>query len=1297
MSRKWVRVLVWIAAAVLLYTVAGFFGLPYIARAQLEKRLTAELERPVQVERVEFNPFNLKAAVEGVRVGGRDGAEPGLASLDRLDVDLAWRSVIERAPVIQRLKLTKPHLRLVREADGSYDIDDLITKWTAPPAEPADPDAPTPRFALANIELEDGSFQFDDRVIPRTHEITGLLIRVPFISSLPVHQEVDVTPALAAVVNGSAIGIDGRSRPFSDTHESDLDFEIAPVDLAEYVAYLPDGTLPAKLESAIASAQVQVAFRQPEGQGPMVQVRGKADLEKIELRDPTGAPLLSVGAIRAADLDLKPFGNAYQIGSVAIEGAAATVHRRAGEPRFFHPVLTALEKRPAASKASGDTKGGAAEADAAQDEAAKGAASGEAVEKGEAAPNDEAGEAPKDEAAKDEAAGSGPATAAPAEPKAAAPVAVASNRLRWAIGELRLQGATVDFVDETFQPRKLAVKVVDLSASVAGLGSDFTKSVPYELTLAIGTGERVESGGNLRLDPLLVEGKAALADAQLKNWWWIVEPQLKADLAGGSLSASTGYRVAQEGKGIETTFDSMAAELKALVLKQRWDRRELLRVDSLAISDSKVDLQRRRLVLGSVEGKGGKLNVARDRKGQLNLAQLVDGGPQTTPAAKSSTSPGAASDPWSVSLERLQLQGWGGTLSDASAGRAADMQLSNLNLLAEDFDTAAKKPGKVRLSTRVGKSGSLAANGSVGLDPVAGRLAIDARRIGVLPAQPYFTRQVSALVSSGELSAKGDLSFQVPERGGPRASWRGSAGLTDFAAVAKVGSEELLRWKSLKIGGIDFVLDPLKVDLDEIELSDFYARLVLSSEGRLNLQDVLLSEEEAGKVAAEARARAPADAPPVDVRAAEYGQVLPGTEADDGPQRSPGKASATVADGGRSEPLPVRVGRIVLNNGNINFTDNFIRPNYSANLTGLTGSVSTITPDTAGTVELRGKIDNAGALEILGSINPLAQSLFLDLKANASDIDLPRASPYSVKYLGYGIEKGKLSANVEYRLENRQLEANNRIILDQLTFGEKVESETATNLPVQFAVSLLKDRNGVIDVQMPIGGSLDDPQFSVGGLVLRMIFNLIRKAVTAPFSLLAGIAGGGAELSQIAFDPGSATLGPEALASLQAISKALTERPGLKLDLSGRADAAQDLAGLRDHAVEALVRAQKVRQMARRGEDSADPASVQVTPEEYPDYLRRAYRAADFKKERNLIGMVKDVPVEEMERLLRDNVALDDGSLRALADARAQAARNWLVDEGGIAGERVFVVAPKLDGSGLAKGGNATGVDLSLK
>ena len=349
-------------------------------------------------------------------------------------------------------------------------------------------------------------------------------------------------------------------------------------------------------------------------------------------------------------------------------------------------------------------------------------------------------------------------------------------------------------------------------------------------------------------------------------------------------------------------------------------------------------------------------------------------------------------------------------------------------------------------------------------------------------------------------------------------------------------------------------------------------------------------------------------------------------------------------------------------------------------------------------MELRGNYANTAPVQILAKLNPLAAKPYLDLQGEVRGIDLEPFSPYSGKYAGYAIEKGKLSVTVNYKLENNQLTADNRIFLDQLTFGDKVDSPEATKLPVNLAVSLLKNGRGEIDINLPISGSLDDPQFSVGGVIVRVIVNLFVKAVTSPFALLGSLFGGGEELSILEFDPGRVAFGATSIKRLEALAKALNDRPALRLEISGRGDPETDREGLRRVAMERAVRAEKQKDLVKKGVDSGSTDSIEVDAKEYPAYLQRAYKAAKFPKPRNLIGFTKDLPVEEMEKLMLTNLPASDDDLELLADQRAEAVQLWLVEQGKVPAERVFIAPSKV---GPDKGGadkaKASRVDFALK
>jgi hypothetical protein len=360
---------------------------------------------------------------------------------------------------------------------------------------------------------------------------------------------------------------------------------------------------------------------------------------------------------------------------------------------------------------------------------------------------------------------------------------------------------------------------------------------------------------------------------------------------------------------------------------------------------------------------------------------------------------------------------------------------------------------------------------------------------------------------------------------------------------------------------------PTQVAIGEIALSDFFARIILSEKGRLNLRDIVRTDPAATPApAASATPTAPASAP-------------------------------TGATGAAAQAaLPVKIGRISVASGHINFSDLFVRPNFRLNLTGMTGAVSALTSDprTAADLELRGQLDGSAPVEIIGRINPLASPLFVDIKGTVRGAELSTLSAYSTTYTGYGIERGRLTLNLAYKVEGRKIDAQHRIFLDQLTFGtERIEGPSVVKLPILFAVRLLQNRRGEIDLNLPITGTLDDPQFRIGPIIWQILGNLITRAVTAPFSLLASLGGGSTEeLSVVEFEPGSVVLSEAARKRLSTLGKALADRPSLRLELTGRVDAERDREGYRRAQLAAAVQAQRVRDLVRKGESTVGIGTV---------------------------------------------------------------------------------------------------------
>jgi hypothetical protein len=475
--------------------------------------------------------------------------------------------------------------------------------------------------------------------------------------------------------------------------------------------------------------------------------------------------------------------------------------------------------------------------------------------------------------------------------------------------------------------------------------------------------------------------------------------------------------------------------------------------------------------------------------------------------------------------------------------------------------------------------------------------------------------------------------------------------------------DELIGWESLSLKGVKFALKPStrpRLDIAQVELDDLFARVLVTERGRLNLQDIGGND---------------ATAAPPDAASA--------------PAAAVAAASAPASASSAPLPIDIAIGGIKLVNARVDYADHFVKPNYSAALTELNGSLgafSTLARDMA-PLQLHGRAEGTAILDITGQVNPLARPLALDIEAKATDLELAPLTPYAGKYAGYAIERGKLSMDVAYKIDaDGHLEARNQVTLNQLTFGDPIASPDATKLPVRLAVALLKDRNGVIDINLPISGSLNDPQFSVGGIVVKLIGNLLLKAVTSPFSLIAGAAGGGSgpDLSAVEFRPGTTTMTDASAAGLDKVAKALADRPALQMTITGSADPQAEHDAWQRAQVEAQLRTMARDDALHAGAPGAPAASAPAAlpPATRSALLRKLYAQTRMPgKPRNAIGLAKDLPDAEMEALLAGNIPVNDEAMRQEALARAIAVRDVLVARG-ISSDRLFLAAPSLHATG---------------
>ena len=1224
---RWVRRGLWALLALLLLWLLSWLSVPALVKGPLERIASEQLGRTVTVGAIEFTPWTLEVTLRDIAIGGAQGGPPQL-KIARVYADAELQSLLRLAPVVDALEIDAPHLRLTHLSDGHYDVDDILARLSAPSDKPASGPA---RLALHNLALTGGSIDFDDRTVNQTHAVRQLALKVPFISTLPSQREIKVEPHLSFDIGDSRFDSSVQGTPFAQTGKGDATVKWEGLDLAPYLPYLP-ASLPVRVQGALLDLDLKVAFEQAPRLA--VTLSGTAQTRNVKIADRSNQPLLSYDRLTVDMADVRPLDQVVRLARVELASPIVTATRNAqGE------INLAQLAAPAAAPTAKPTTSAA----------------------------------PAPQSSSSGASNPTPPTAAPGWTVAVAQAAVRQGQLRWS--------------DQSIQPAA-ALQATDLTLDVADVAYPF--KAPLTFTGALGVhgstlgvrgstlsfkGQATDRAAEVNLS---AQGLALqLAAPYLAQ---TLEPNLTG-LINGELAVQWQAPAGDAAKAGATGITLGAGPLALEQLALQQGKTALASVGKLALDGLKLNLDTRTVDIERLGITQPKATVERAADGRWMFERWLKAAPAAKPTAKNSAlSPAAPA--WRVRLGELAVDEGSVAFADRAQPRPVALNLSALSLQARNLALDGSKPEAFTLSAQVavrrGTAGKLDYRGTLTPQPFATQGRLEASRLPLHALDGYLADQFAIELLRADVGFRGQVAMSQSARG-TTLRVNGDAAIDALRAnstaaatpktAAQVG-EELLAWKSLGLRGLSVALAPNtapRVEVKETSLADFFARITINENGRINLSDIAKSPAQVNNQAPTATPTPPA----------------PVTPAPDTPPDTP--ANTANATASASAPLPalppdplapvVVFGPVSLVNGKVLFSDFFIKPNYSADLSELTGKLSAFSSQPPGgepvlaDLELRGRAEGSASLEITGKLNPLAQPLALDIQGKVRDLELPPLTPYSVKYAGHGIERGKLSMDVSYKvLPNGQLTASNKLVLNQLTFGDPVEG-APNSLPVRLAVALLADRQGVIDLDLPISGSLNDPQFRIGPVIFKIIVNLIGKAITAPFSLLARAFGGGDELSSVAFAPGSATLTPEARQGLDKVAKALAERPALKITVTGTASLARERDAIQRERLQDLVRA------AKRRATPDDTTPVQAA--EYPALLKEVYRRADMPKPRNLVGMAKDLPVPEMEALLLAHLpAATEELATELATHRGQAVKAYLAEQKLPEG-RLFLAAPK--------------------
>ncbi|HTV50188.1 MAG TPA: DUF748 domain-containing protein [Steroidobacteraceae bacterium] len=834
----------------------------------------------------------------------------------------------------------------------------------------------------------------------------------------------------------------------------------------------------------------------------------------------------------------------------------------------------------------------------------------------------------------------------------------------------------------------------------------------YALDFATLRGEHFRWRGTLGIEPFVSSGSFAISQLQARTVWEYLRDALPAEITSGIIDLSGQYTLSTARAPLDLRMTLDSAQAVDLALRARGGTEDLIKLQRIELTQIQLDLPKHQVRVGAVRLRGGDIRARLQSDGTLNLMALLpaagshaagttraatpigrtgvgDASGGTAPAAPIAAAATAAPAAlWQLAAPDIDLSGLKIEAEDRAITPAVALDLSDIELQIHGFQSPATTPLDLQLRARIGDAGRLRATGRYALDSGAAHVQLQLDALSLTPLQPFVAERAALDLVSGELGAK--LTIERSANGVLAVS--GGTELSKLRIIDDSLQQDFLKCRQLSIAGLRYRSSPARLRIERIVAREPFARIIIASDRSINVSEALRPAGAASGASSRALAATTAVVPGGAAGGARVRGIVIAAR---GHARTPavqGAGAKALTAASAAPSMPISVGRIELIDGSARYTDLWIQPSFALSIEKLSGGVRGISsdPHAHAQIDISGSVDRYAPVHIWGELAPFSATTFSDVKMSFHGLELTTITPYSSYFAGYRIEKGKLSLDVSYHIENGKLQADHHFVFDQLQLGEHVDSPNAMKLPLRLAVALLKDRNGVIDLPLPVTGSLDDPQFKVGPILWKAFVNLLEKAVTAPFALLGSLFGSHEPLNEIQFDPGSAALDAQDQKRLADLLKALVARPSLQLEVPSPYAPALDTAALRSQELERRLLALERRELAARKqfEDKVDP-SILADPEERFRLLVSEYRSELGEKSAlpRLSAAVleaqhqKKTPpalppaIAELQESLVARTTVSDVDLQALAQRRARAMQDALLAGGQIDPQRVFVLA----------------------
>jgi hypothetical protein len=767
-----------------------------------------------------------------------------------------------------------------------------------------------------------------------------------------------------------------------------------------------------------------------------------------------------------------------------------------------------------------------------------------------------------------------------------------------------IDGARLDWTD--FTPNKPFHRVIGpVKVELNDFHTDPNNRNPHVFTGTTETGETFKWGGRVSIDPIRAAGEFAVENVALKELAPLYQDLINFEIRDGVTAFSVNYLFEMTPTATNAAVSNLAVSVKSLKVAQPGATENLFELPEFTMSGVSGDLFTRNLTVDKVLVNGAGLNVYRGSDAKFNLVEAAT--PNTNASAPAGillvlqsatnlisqllTSTNLAT----ATVREVSVSNCFLNYRDDACVPPAQLVVDQVNFAARNLSNRPDTNMTSEVSLRWNTNGSVAVRVNATLHPLRVDTDLDVQRLELASLDPYLRPHVNAYILGSKVGLNGRVSVAAGSGELPAVSFIGGGSLDELNVLGST-SEDLLKWGSLRFTGVAANLDPPSVTVSNVTLKDLAARVVIETNGNINVLAVMPAAD-TNAVATSGTAAGGAVQPGgLKGAFAQLKTVL-------------GMNTNTATEMG----LPkVSVGSVRVENSALVFIDRSVTPEARASLQKIEAEIANISTEAMqrAKIHVQTLVGGTGPVEVTAELNPLQAKSATQAKISVKNVQLKPTDPYMGKYLGYRLTRGSVNVEMDYTITASQVKGRNVIVLDQLTLGSKVQSPDAIKLPVKLGIALLKDSSGKINIDVPIEGNLDDPELRLGKMIWGVVANVFVKAVTSPFSLLGGLVGGGSgeEMQFQEFAPGKTNLNPAAQQKLGTLAKALTARPELQVVVEGNVDRELDGWALRQVKAEKQLQQLRWSSLRAAAREQTKPEDLDVPLEVRADLLEKAYR-----------------------------------------------------------------------------------------